>query len=112
MILQLLDLSSIPRAREGALEAPRRHSRLVDRFLNDRKPRFGRLLGLLGALLALFYLTLLYDAPSCVYFVCFVVALGGSFCTFLCQKSLISLERVTNFKVFAVFNWDVVFVLF
>ena len=34
------------------------------------------------------------------------------FLYFLFKKSLISLETDINFKVFAVFNWDVVFVLF
>ena len=43
---------------------------------------FGRLWGLLGGLLALFYLTLLCDASSCVYFLCFVAALGGFFILF------------------------------
>ena len=36
----------------------------------------GRLLGLLGGVLALFYSTLLYDALSCLYFLSFVFVWG------------------------------------
>ena len=50
---------------------------MEDRGPNDRKPPFGRLLALLGGYLALFDATLLHDALSCLYFLCFVTVLGS-----------------------------------
>ena len=76
-ILSLLDLSSIPRAREGAPGGPRRQSWWIDRGLNGGKPLLERLLALLGGYLALFDATLLHDALSCLYFLCFVTILGS-----------------------------------
>ena len=68
----MLDLSSIPRAREGAPGGPRRQSRPLDRGLNGGKPLLGRLLALLGGLLALLGAMLRHDALSCLYFINFV----------------------------------------
>ena len=71
-MFSLLDLSSIPRAREGAPRGLRSQSPLADRPLNGRQPLFGRPLALLGGYLALFDATLLCDALSCLYFLSFV----------------------------------------
>ena len=83
-----------------------------DRRFNGRKPLLERLLAPLGGHLALFDVTFLDDALSCVYFLGFMTVLGSFLLHSGIQKPLIVIERVLIFEVFAVSTRDVTFVVF
>ena len=110
-ILLLLDLSSIPRAREGAPGGPRNQSRLADLGANGRKPLFGSLLGLFGGLLALLGAMLRHDAQFCLYFL-ILCPFFIYFCYFSTLRIIDFHGTVVIFEVFAVSPCDAIFEMF